>query len=455
MTKLINPANGKLIGEVAFDSLETVEAKLCTAAAAFQKWRDWKVSERSGKLKGAAQLLRQRRGNLATIAAREMGKPLSAGEVEVSKCAVALEHYAQSAEEMLKQIPLATSGGKGYLRFEPLGVILGIMPWNYPYWQVIRFAAASLAAGNVVVLKHAPMVPGCAAALESVFTDAGFTKGVFQSIRVEDSQAQKLCAHPLVAAVTLTGSDRAGAAVAATAGGAIKKTVMELGGSDPFVVLADADVEFAAASAAEARCVNSGQSCIAAKRFIVDASVLEKFTEAFAAAMKKQKVGDPMDPATLVGPLARKDLLDNLQRQVESSVKAGARVLIGGAPLSIEGFYYPPTILTDVRPGMAVFDEETFGPVAAVVSAKNTAEAIELANQTLYGLGASLWTRDLAGAEKLAGEIDCGSVFINAVVRSDPRMPFGGIKRSGWGRELAEAGLKEFMNVKTVWVNKA
>jgi succinate-semialdehyde dehydrogenase/glutarate-semialdehyde dehydrogenase len=333
--------------------------------------------------------------------------------------------------------------------------MLAIVPWNYPFWQVFRVAAAALAAGNTMILKHAPIVPGSAAALEDVFQEAGFPEGVFVSVRIDDNAAaQQLCAHPLIRAVTVTGSERTGAAVGATAGGAIKKMSLELGGSDPFIVLRDADVEFAAASAAEARCVNSGQSCIAAKRFIVEEPVRARFEDAFVAAMNKRKFGDPMDPATQYGPLARKGLIETLQKQVDDSVQAGARLLCGGQRRSGVGYFYEPTVLADVRPGMPAFDEETFGPAAAVIGAADVAEAVQLANQSRFGLGASIWTRDLTNAEKIAADIDAGNVFINAVVRSDPRLPFGGVKNSGFGRELAEQGVKEFVNIKTVWVSK-
>jgi succinate-semialdehyde dehydrogenase/glutarate-semialdehyde dehydrogenase len=456
MIKVINPANEKLVAEYAPDSPQEIETRLQAAAAAFESWRKSGIEQRARRLSSLAVVLRSRRSNLAAIAAQEMGKPIAAGESEISKCAAACEHFAQHAAKLLEPAQLVFGGGRGYSRFDPLGPILGIMPWNYPFWQVIRFASASLAAGNVVVLKHAPGVPGCAAALSDAFRDAGFPPGVFTSLRVEDdATAQKLCQHDCIAAVTLTGSERAGRSVAATAGAALKKTVLELGGSDPFIVLNDADIDFAAANAAESRCINTGQSCIAAKRFIVEAEVFEKFQAAFAVAMHKRKSGDPLDKATEMGPLARKDLLDNLQRQVDATVQAGARILIGGRRQGTVGFFYSPTVLTNVQPGMPAFDEETFGPVAAVTIAKDAAEAIALANHSRFGLGASIWTRDLPRAEQLAADINTGNVFINSIVRSDPRLAFGGVKNSGWGRELAEAGLKEFTNAKTVWVNKA
>jgi acyl-CoA reductase-like NAD-dependent aldehyde dehydrogenase len=445
-----------LVGEYAADSAAEIEQKLRAAADAFDGWRHRSVEERAAKLTSAAGLFRSRRSDLAILMAREMGKPLTEGETEINKCAVLCEHFAQHAAKLLEPEQLASGGGKGYCRFDPLGPILAIMPWNFPFWQVVRACVPALAAGNTIVLKHAPQVPGCSAALEEIFNRSGLPSGVFASIRVDDNAAaQKLCGHPLIRAVTLTGSDRAGMAVAATAAHSLKKVALELGGSDPFIVLKDADVAFAATSAAESRCINSGQSCICAKRFIIEEPVLDRFQDAFAAAMRKRKIGDPMDHNTEIGPLARKELLDILQRQVDESIKQGATLLTGGHRFGTVGFFFEPTVLTDVRPGMPAFDEETFGPVAAVISAADVDDAIKLANATRFGLGASIWTRDLARGEKLAADLDVGNVFINSIVRSDPRLPFGGVKNSGWGRELGEAGIKEFTNVKTVWVSKA
>jgi succinate-semialdehyde dehydrogenase/glutarate-semialdehyde dehydrogenase len=455
LMKIINPATEKVVGDYPPDTPEVIDGKLRAAADAFEGWRARSMEDRCTRLRRLAALLRQKHSDLALIAAREMGKPLSAGETEVNKCAVTCEHFAQHAAGLLEPQNLATSGGRGYARFDALGPVLGIMPWNFPYWQVIRFAAAAITAGNTIILKHAPSVPECATALENAFRDSGYPEGTFVSVRIDDNAtAQKLCSDPRIAAVSFTGSGRAGALVAASAGASIKKSVLELGGSDAFIVLKDADIEFTAASAAEARCMNTGQSCIAAKRFLIDASIFEKFRDAMAAAMKKRKIGDPMDRNIDLGPLARLDLLENLQRQVDQSLAAGAKLIFGGKRSSPIGFFYPPTMLTDCGPGMPVFDEETFGPVAALRSVADSEEMIHLANQNQFGLGASIWTHDLQNGEKMAARLDVGSVYINSIVRSDPRMPFGGIKKSGWGRELAEQGLKEFTNTKTVWVGK-
>jgi succinate-semialdehyde dehydrogenase/glutarate-semialdehyde dehydrogenase len=454
--RTINPTTEQPIGDFPPDSPGEIEKKLASASAAFDDWRAQSPQQRAACLRRLAALFRQRKSSLAMLMAEEIGKPLTAGEGELTKCATTCDHFADNAPKLLEPTSLATGGGRGYSRFDPLGPILAIMPWNFPFWQLIRFGAAAVAAGNTIVLKHAPNVPKCALAIAGAFAEAGFPPGVLVNLRIDDNAAaQKLCGDGRIAAVTLTGSERAGSAVAAACGALLKKSVMELGGSDPFIVLRDADVEFAAASAAEGRCLNSGQSCIAAKRFIVDAAVLDRFLQAFRAAMTKQKLGPPMNHDTTMGPLARLDLLENLQRQVDQSLAAGATAILGGRRIMPVGYFFPPTILTGVRPDMAVFQEETFGPVAAVVPAANVNEAVSLANRTRFGLGASIWTRDLSAAERLAADLDAGNVFINSIVRSDPRLPFGGIKSSGWGRELAEAGLKEFTNIKTVWITKA
>jgi succinate-semialdehyde dehydrogenase/glutarate-semialdehyde dehydrogenase len=346
----------------------------------------------------------------------------------------------------------STEASRSYVRFDPLGPVLAVMPWNFPFWQVFRFAAPTIMAGNVGILKHAPNVSRCALEIEEVFREAGFPAGVFQAIFVDTDVVARVIADDRVRAVTLTGSPRAGSSVAEQAGRHLKKTVLELGGSDPFIVLADADVTAAARAAAEARLVNSGQSCIAAKRFIVVDAVADQFLDYFGAELGRRRVGDPLQPGTEVGPQARIDLRISLHRQVEESVARGARLLLGGRVPDGPGAFYPPTLLTAVGPGMPAFDEETFGPVAAVIRARDEADALQLANASAYGLGASLWTQDGTRAARLAAELEAGCVFVNAIVKSDPRMPFGGIKHSGYGRELSEYGLKEFVNIKGVWM---
>jgi succinate-semialdehyde dehydrogenase/glutarate-semialdehyde dehydrogenase len=451
--KSVNPATEQVIAEYPDDTPEVIECKLKTAEKAFGRWRSAPILDRGALLKNVATGLRQKRDELSRLMAAEMGKPISAGEAEVEKCAGACEFFAENAPRFLAHQSIHSDASRSYVRFDPLGPVLAIMPWNFPFWQVIRFAAPALMAGNVALLKHAPNVPGCALAIERLFTDAKFPPGVFSALLIGDNlAAEKLIGHPIIQAVTLTGSERAGQAVASAAGRVLKKTVMELGGSDPFIVLADADVPSVAARAAEARCINGGQSCIAAKRFIVERAVADEFESAMIATMAAMKVGDPLDYATQVGPLARPDLLETLDRQVQRSLEQGAKLRLGGKRRAGKGFFYEPTVLTDVGPGIAAFDEETFGPVAAIVRAADAADAVRLANASRYGLAASIWTRDLDHAQALAADIESGSVFINGIVKSDPRLPFGGVKNSGWGRELSHFGIYEFANIKTVWV---
>jgi acyl-CoA reductase-like NAD-dependent aldehyde dehydrogenase len=453
MMRSINPATEELIAEYPEHSWEQIESACAAARKAFDSWRRTPIAQRCDLLRRAAGVLRERRAVLAPLMTAEMGKTIAASEGEIDKCVFGFEYFAQQAPKFLAAQPMLSDATSSYVRFDPLGVVLAIMPWNFPIWQALRFAIPAMAAGNVVLLKHAPNVPGCALAIEKLFADAGFPKGVFTSLLVADnSTAERLVAHPCVAAVTLTGSERAGSTVASIAGKSLKKTVMELGGSDPFIVLEDADLASVIGSAVDARCQNNGESCIAAKRFIVQEKIAARFEKMFTAAMGALKVGDPMDRATKVGPLARLDLLENLRRQTEATIKEGARLATGGHRHPGKGYFFEPTVLTDVDPYMTAFKEETFGPVAAVIRAKDIDHAIQLANETRYGLGASLWTADLDRAQKLAGEIDAGAVFINGIVKSDPRLPFGGTKNSGWGRELSEFGIREFVNIKTVWI---
>jgi succinate-semialdehyde dehydrogenase / glutarate-semialdehyde dehydrogenase len=448
----INPATGEVLETFAETSAAELDKILERADSASRDWRRQPVAQRADRLRAAARVLRERQADYARTMALEMGKPLAQGAAEVEKCAWACDYYAEQGEVLLAPQPRATEAVRSYIRFDAIGPVLAIMPWNFPFWQVFRFAAPALLAGNAGVLKHATNVSRCALEIEDVFRRAGFPEGLFRAVLLQNADVAAVIADPRIRAVTLTGSDRAGTQVAEQAGRHLKKTVLELGGSDPFIVLADADIDAAARTAAEARLINSGQSCIAAKRFIVVAAVADRFLEPFAAAMRARRVGDPLDAATQIGPQARLDLRANLHRQVQASVERGARVILGGDLPEGRGAYYPPTVLVAVEPGMPAFDEETFGPVAAVIRAKDESDAIAIANASAYGLGASLWTRDRERGERLAGALEAGSVFVNALVKSDPRLPFGGVKRSGYGRELSEYGLREFVNVKTVWV---
>jgi len=452
MLTSIDPATGEELARFAPHSAAEVDRLLTQAVSAQASWRTAPIQHRTDLLRALARVLRDRSPALARLITSEMGKPLSEATAEIEKCALTCEYYAANAAGMLADEPVQTDAALSRIVYDPLGVVLAVMPWNYPFWQFFRFAAPALAAGNGAVLKHANSVPRCALAIEDVLTCAGMPSGLIRTVLVEPDRVAGLIADDRIAAVTFTGSTRVGSVIAAQAGAALKKQVLELGGSDPFVVLADADIAAAAATAVTARFLNAGQSCVNAKRFIVEDAVADEFVAAFCEAVDRLVVGDPLDPATTTGPLARADLRDTLHGQTRRTVEAGARLLRGGEPLDGPGFFYPPTVLDGVRPGMAAFDEETFGPLAAVVRAKDAAAAVRLANQTEFGLGAALWTSDPVKAEELSRQLEAGAVFVNAMVASDPRLPFGGIKRSGYGRELGPHGMREFMNTKTVWV---
>ncbi len=450
--KAVNPATEEVIGEYPAHTWEEVEQRLLSAERAFQEWRATPFSHRARLMHKAAEMLRRRKDEWAGLMTQEMGKPVTASDAEVEKCAACCEFFADNAEKMLAAELIPSDASKSYVRCDPLGPVLAVMPWNFPYWQVFRFAAPGLMTGNVAVLKHASNVPGCALAIETIFRDAGFPQGAFTTLMIGTDAIERVIAHPIIRAVTLTGSEKAGMSVAAAAGAALKKTVLELGGSDPFIVLADVDVDATAKRAVEARCINSGQSCIAAKRFIVEEEVADEFEAAMTKHMAGMRIGDPADRSTEIGPLARADLRDELHRQVRDSIGQGASLLTGGEAVAGRGYFYKPAVLGNVKPGMAAFDEETFGPVAAIIRAKDPDEAISLANRSRYGLGASIWTKNVALAEKLATGVDAGAVFINGIVKSDPRLPFGGVKYSGYGRELSQVGIREFVNLKTVWI---
>ncbi|WP_405069049.1 aldehyde dehydrogenase family protein [Kribbella sp. NBC_01510] len=447
MIASINPASGEEL--VTFDAYDAdrVDAMLTAAAVAQGNWRWTEVSERTDLLTALADTLRSRKPELAALITSEVGKPLTEAVAEIEKCAITCEYYASRAEGFLAAETVTTDSR---VEFEPLGVVLAVMPWNYPFWQFFRFAAPALAAGNGAILKHANSVPRCALAIESVLRDAGMPSGLIGVVLVETEQVAGLIEDDRIAAVTFTGSTEVGGIIAAQAGRALKKQVLELGGSDPFIVLADADLDAAARTAVTARFLNAGQSCVNAKRFIVEESVADDFVARFGTAVDRLVIGDPVDGATTIGPLARANLRDTLHAQVRRTVEAGAALVRGGDVVDRPGFYYQPTVLDHVLPGMAAFDEETFGPVAAITRVRDADEAIRLANQTEFGLAASLWTRP-ERARELTRRLDAGAVFVNAMVASDPRLPFGGIKRSGYGRELGVHGMREFMNTKTVW----
>ncbi|PYP79131.1 MAG: succinate-semialdehyde dehydrogenase [Gemmatimonadetes bacterium] len=448
----VNPATGEVLETFEETAPDALTGILERADVASRDWRRRPVTERAERLRAAGRVLRERKEAYARTMALEMGKPLAQGAGEAEKCAWVCDYYAEQGPALLADEPRPSDASRSYIRFEALGPVLAIMPWNFPFWQVFRFAAPALVAGNAGILKHAPNVPRCAVEIEEVFRDAGFPDGLFRAVFLSNEGAGSAIADGRVRAVTLTGSDRAGSQVAEQAGRHLKKTVLELGGSDPFIVLDDADLERAARTAAEARLINSGQSCIAAKRFIVVERVADQFLERFTTEMRARKMGDPLDATTHVGPQARLDLRENLHRQVQESVQRGAQAILGGQLPRGRGAFYPPTVLVAVEPGMPAFDQETFGPVAAVIRAKDEANAIRIANASSYGLGAAVWTRDAQRGERVAREIEAGSVFVNGLVKSDPRLPFGGVKRSGYGRELSVEGLREFVNVKTVWV---
>lgn len=455
MITTINPVTEAV--EARFDaySPEQVEQLLAAAAAAQRGWARTELSARLALLRRVAAELRERKAKLAHLITQEMGKPIVEAEGEVEKCAVTLDFYAGNAPRFLADMAVASNATESAVVFDPLGVVLAVMPWNYPLWQFVRFAAPALAAGNGALLKHANNVPQCALALSEVFEQAGAPKGLVTTLLIEASAVAGLIADPRVAAVTLTGSTAVGKIVAAQAGAAMKKQVLELGGSDPFIVLADADIAQAAKIAVKARFTNTGQSCICAKRFLVEESVADQFVAAMVELTAKLKVGNPLERDTDLGPMARGNLRDELHGQVQRTVAAGAKLLLGGQPIEGAGYFYAPTILDHVTPDMPAATEETFGPAAAVIRVKNAEEAIALANATEFGLGASIWSTDLESAKQLARQVEAGAVFINGLVASDARLPFGGIKQSGYGRELGEFGIREFTNIKTVWVGPA
>jgi succinate-semialdehyde dehydrogenase/glutarate-semialdehyde dehydrogenase len=446
----VNPATGERVREFAALEEAEIDARLARAATAFPPWRATPVRERAAVVRRAGEILDAEQSSFAELMTLEMGKLVGAAREEVAKCALGCRFYADHAEQMLAPEPIVADGERSYVAYQPLGAVLAVMPWNFPFWQVFRFAAPTLVAGNVALLKHASNVPQCALAIAEIFARAGAPEGVFQTLLVGSDAVSRILSDPRVAAATLTGSEGAGSNVASTAGRHIKKTVLELGGSDPFIVMPSADLALAADTAVRARIINSGQSCIAAKRFIVHRDVADEFERRFVDAMAALPVGDPTAPETRVGPLASEQLARELDEQVQASVRAGARVLTGGRRLPRRGAFYAPTVLTDIPPDTPAYRDELFGPVASLFRAADIDEAIDIANATRFGLGASAWTRDAGEADRFAERIEAGSVFVNGMVVSDPRFPFGGVKASGYGRELGAYGLREFTNVKTV-----
>ena len=448
----VNPASGEVLRTFQADGPAEVERKVALAAATFREWRRVPISDRARLMTAAAEILERGKDRFGRIMTAEMGKPIQSARDEAAKCAWACRHYAENAERLLADETVETAARLSYVRYQPLGPILAVMPWNFPFWQVFRFAAPALMAGNTGLLKHASNVPQCALAIADIFREAGFPEGAFQTLLIGSDEVARVIADERVKAVTLTGSEPAGRQVAAQAGKHLKKTVLELGGSDPFIVMPSADLEAAVKTAVRARVVNNGQSCIAAKRFLIAEPIADEFERRFVDAMKALRVGDPMDEATELGPLATPQILEALEDQVQRSVAAGARLLTGGRRLERPGNYYAPTVLADVPETAPAACEELFGPVASLFRVPDIEAAIRLANATAFGLGASVWTNDRTEQARFIDEIEAGLIFVNGAVVSDPRLPFGGVKRSGYGRELGAHGIREFVNIKTVWI---
>ena len=448
----INPATGKTLKDFSPLTQKEINDRLDRAQRAFEHHRRQPIAARAVLMTAAASLLEQEKKELAEIITLEMGKLFSAAVEEVEKCARGCRFYVENAERFLEDEVAQTSAARSYVRYEPLGAILAVMPWNFPFWQVFRFAAPALMAGNVALLKHAANVPQCALAIEKIFCRAGFDEGVFQTLLIDAGQVERLIRDPRVKAVTLTGSDRAGSAVAAAAAHEIKKSVLELGGSDPFIVMPSAVFDEALSVGVKSRTINTGQSCIAAKRFLIADQIYERYVDGFVKRVRELKIGDPFDDATEIGPLATEHILNGVHEQVQKTVAAGAKLLTGGNRIAGPGFFYEPTVLVNVPKDSPAYREEVFGPVASIFRVRNSDEAIELANDHMFGLGASVWTNDRQEQELFASELESGMVFFNTMVVSDPRIPFGGVKRSGFGRELGAVGIREFTNLKTIWI---
>ena len=450
--KSINPTNGELLKEYAEYSTIEVEDIINEVDKTWHIWKNTTFSYRKNLMLNAANVLREHKTEFAITMSLEMGKPLSESLAEIEKSAWVCGYYAQEAENILADELIASDASKSFVSFEPIGIVLAVMPWNFPFWQVFRFAAPALMAGNAAVLKHASNVQGCAADIEKVFQLAGFSPNLFRNLVVKSNQVEKIIKNPKIKACTLTGSEYAGSQVAMISGKQIKKLVLELGGADAFIILKDADIDKAAKVAVQARMLNNGQSCIAAKRFIIDETILTDFISLVNKELDSLKIGNPLEKGIQVGPLARADLREEIHAQVDQTLKQGATLIRGGKFIEEKGYFYEPTIIGNLKPGMKLYSEESFGPVFSIFTFKNEEEAIQLANDSEFGLGGSLWTKDLVKAEKLARQIESGGIFINGLTKSDPRLPFGGIKKSGYGRELSHYGIKEFVNIKTIWI---
>ena len=448
----VNPATGETLRTFTPLDDDGINAKLQRTEHAFRVNRGRSFSERALRLRRASEVLESRKEEFGRLMTIEMGKPIAAAIAEAQKCALTCRYYAEHGEAFLSDERVKTDAEESFIRYEPLGAVLAVMPWNFPFWQVFRFAAPALMAGNVALLKHASNVPQCALAIEEIFREAGFVDDEFQTLLIGSAHVKRILEDDRIKAVTLTGSEPAGASVASTAAKRIKKSVLELGGSDPFIVMPSADLDAAATVAVKARVINNGQSCIAAKRFIAHESIADAFEQKFVAAMKKLKIGDPLDPSTDVGPLAMQQIVDDIHAQVRASISAGARLLLGGHRIEGKGYFYEPTVLTNIPTSAPAYADETFGPVASLFRARDFEEAVRLANGTKFGLGASVWSRDRAEIMRFVDQIESGQVFVNAMVASDPRVPFGGVKHSGFGRELGVYGIREFVNVKTIWI---
>src|SRR6266480_669507 len=449
----INPATGELSKRFDSHTDGEIESALDRAVSAFEKYRASSFAERAAKLRHTAEILEKDREHFARIITGDMGKLLRGSIDEIEKCARGCRFYAEHGEKFLSEQIVSSDARRSYVRYDPLGVVLAIMPWNFPFWQVFRFAAPALMAGNVGLLKHASNVPQCALAIEKIFREAGFDPGVFQTLLIENEAVEKIIRDPIVKAVTLTGSERAGSAVASAAGREVKKSVLELGGSDPFIVMPSAKLDDAISTGVKSRMVNSGQSCIAAKRFIIADAIYDQYLAQFVERMKKLKLGDPAEEPTEVAPLSSEHILHGVDEQVQKSVAAGAKILCGGKRAERAGYFYEPTVLTEIPKSAPAYREEVFGPVALFFRARDREEAVAIANDSTFGLGASVWTNEPAEQEFFSRELESGMVFVNAMVASDPRVPFGGVKRSGYGRELGAEGIREFTNVKTIWIS--